>query len=160
MTPEIGHILLIVFLVLSFAGGFLPLTSVYLNNQTFEIPIKKLAFSLFLLIFLSFLSLVYSFLIDDFSVAYVSQNSNTNLPFYYKFAATWGAHEGSLLLWILAMNAWLISFMFLTKCSDKNFTNAVFSISCQVMFSFCLFTLLTSNPFERILPIPPLNELI
>ena len=157
MTPEIGHILLIVFLVLSFAGGFLPLTSVYLNNQTFEIPIKKLAFSLFLLIFLSFLSLVYSFLIDDFSVAYVSQNSNTNLPFYYKFAATWGAHEGSLLLWILAMNAWLISFMFLTKCSDKNFTNAVFSISCQVMFSFCLFTLLTSNPFERILPIPPLN---
>ena len=157
MTPEIGHILLIVFLVLSFAGGFLPLTSVYLNNQTFEIPIKKLAFSLFLLIFLSFLSLVYSFLIDDFSVAYVSQNSNTNLPFYYKFAATWGAHEGSLLLWILAMNAWLISFMFLTKCSDKNFTNAVFSISCQVMFSFCLFTLLTSTPFERILPIPPLN---
>ena len=157
MTPEIGHILLIVFLVLSFAGGFLPLTSVYLKNQTFEIPIKKLAFSLFLLIFLSFLSLVYSFLIDDFSVAYVSQNSNTNLPFYYKFAATWGAHEGSLLLWILAMNAWLISFMFLTKCSDKNFTNAVFSISCQVMFSFCLFTLLTSNPFERILPIPPLN---
>ena len=157
MTPEIGHILLIVFLVLSFAGGFLPLTSVYLKNQTFEIPIKKLAFSLFLLIFLSFLSLVYSFLIDDFSVAYVSQNSNTNLPFYYKFAATWGAHEGSLLLWILAMNAWLIGFMFLTKCSDKNFTNAVFSISCQVMFSFCLFTLLTSNPFERILPIPPLN---
>ena len=54
MTPEIGHILLIVFLVLSFAGGFLPLTSVYLNNQTFEIPIKKLAFSLFCSFFFLF----------------------------------------------------------------------------------------------------------
>ena len=157
MIPELGHIILITFLVVSFVGGFLPLASVYFNNQTLDIPINRLTFFLFFLIFSSFLILVYSFLVDDFSVAYVAQNSNINLPFYYKFAATWGAHEGSLLLWILAMNAWLFSFMYLAKSPDKNFMKVVFSISCQVMFAFALFTLLTSNPFERILPIPPLN---
>ena len=157
MIPEIGHIILITHLILSLLGGILPFLAIYTNNGIFSFPIKRLSVSLFLLITLSFLSLVYSFLIDDFSVAYVAQNSNLNLPIYYKLAATWGAHEGSLILWILAMNAWLIGFIFLTKAEDKKFTAIIFSISCQVMFAFSLFTLFTSNPFERILPIPPLN---
>ena len=157
MIPEIGHIILITHLILSFLGGILPFVAIYTNNGIFSFPIKRLSVSLFLLITLSFLSLVYSFLIDDFSVAYVAQNSNLNLPIYYKLAATWGAHEGSLILWILAMNAWLLGFIYLTKAEDKKFTAIIFSISCQVMFAFSLFTLFTSNPFERILPIPPLN---
>ena len=157
MIPEIGHIILITHLILSLLGGILPFVAIYTNNGIFSFPIKRLSVSLFLLITLSFLSLVYSFLIDDFSVAYVAQNSNLNLPIYYKLAATWGAHEGSLILWILAMNAWLLGFIYLTKAEDKKFTAIIFSISCQVMFAFSLFTLFTSNPFERILPIPPLN---
>ena len=157
MIPEIGHIILITHLILSLLGGILPFVAIYTNNGIFSFQIKRLSVSLFLLITLSFLSLVYSFLIDDFSVAYVAQNSNLNLPIYYKLAATWGAHEGSLILWILAMNAWLLGFIFLTKAEDKKFTAIIFSISCQVMFAFSLFTLFTSNPFERILPIPPLN---
>ena len=157
MIPEIGHIILSTHLILSLLGGILPFVAIYTNNGIFSFPIKRLSVSLFLLITLSFLSLVYSFLIDDFSVAYVAQNSNLNLPIYYKLAATWGAHEGSLILWILAMNAWLLGFIYLTKAEDKKFTAIIFSISCQVMFAFSLFTLFTSNPFERILPIPPLN---
>ena len=157
MIPEIGHIILITHLILSLLGGILPFVAIYTNNGIFSFQIKRLSVSLFLLITLSFLSLVYSFLIDDFSVAYVAQNSNLNLPIYYKLAATWGAHEGSLILWILAMNAWLLGFIYLTKAEDKKFTAIIFSISCQVMFAFSLFTLFTSNPFERILPIPPLN---
>ena len=157
MIPEFGHLILIVHLVLSLLGGTLPLLVVYANYRSLEISIKKLSVALFILITISFLSLIYSFLVDDFSVAYVAQNSNINLPVYYKFAATWGAHEGSLVLWILAMNAWLIGFIFFTHSKDKDFLATVFSISCQVIFAFSLFTLFTSNPFERILPIPPLN---
>ena len=157
MIPEIGHIILITHLVLSFLGGVMPLIAIFTKRDSLVLPIKRLSLFLFTLISLSFLSLVYSFLVDDFSVAYVAQNSNTNLPDYFKLAATWGAHEGSLVLWILAMNAWLISFIFLTQSTDKRFLASVFSISCQVIFAFSLFTLFTSNPFERILPIPPLN---
>tara|TARA_Y100000768_G_scaffold35030_2_gene22929 strand:- start:23535 stop:25442 length:1908 start_codon:yes stop_codon:yes gene_type:complete len=157
MIPEIGHIVLVTHLILSLLGGIFPLVAVYSNNENLMLPIKRLSVFLFVLISVSFLTLVYSFLIDDFSVAYVAQNSNTNLPDYFKFAATWGAHEGSLILWILAMNAWLLSFIFFTNVKDKDFLISVFSISCQVIFAFSLFTLYTSNPFERILPIPPLN---
>ena len=157
MIPEIGHIILITHLVLSFLGGVMPLTAIFTKRESLVLPIKRLSLFLFTLISFSFLSLVYSFLVDDFSVAYVAQNSNTNLPDYFKLAATWGAHEGSLILWILAMNAWLISFIFLTPSTDKRFLASVFSISCQVIFAFSLFTLFTSNPFERIMPIRPLN---
>ena len=157
MIPELGHIILVTHLILSFLGGTLPLFALYSGYNSFVIPIKKLSFLLLLFITSSFLTLVYSFSIDDFSVAYVAENSNINLPFYYKLAATWGAHEGSLLLWILAMNAWLFSFLFFTNSKDKNFLITIFAISCQVIFAFSLFTLFTSNPFERILPIPPLN---
>ena len=157
MIPELGHIILITHLIISFLGGTLPLLAIYTRREVFQLPIKRLSVFLFSLISISFLALVYSFLVDDFSVAYVAQNSNINLPDYYKFAAAWGAHEGSLLLWILAMNAWLLGFIFFTNSKDKNFLVAVFSISCQVMLAFSLFTLFTSNPFERILPIPPLN---
>ena len=103
MIPEIGHIILITHLVLSFLGGVMPLMAIFIKRDSLVLPIKRLSLFLFTLISLSFLSLVYSFLVDDFSVAYVAQNSNTNLPDYFKLAATWGAHEGSLVLWILAM---------------------------------------------------------
>ena len=157
MIPEVGHIILVTHLILSFLGGTLPLISIFTRYKSFEFQTKKLSLLLLLLITFSFLTLVYSFSIDDFSVAYVAANSNINLPFYYKLAATWGAHEGSLLLWILAMNIWLFSFLFFTNSKDKDFLTTVFAISCQVIFAFSLFTLFTSNPFERILPIPPLN---
>ena len=157
MIPELGHLILISHLIISFLGGTLPLLAIYTRREAFQLPIKRLSVFLFSLIGISFLILVYSFMVDDFSVAYVAQNSNINLPDYYKFAAAWGAHEGSLLLWILAMNAWILGFIFFTNTKDRNFQAAVFSISCQVMFAFSLFTLFTSNPFERILPIPPLN---
>ncbi len=91
MIPEIGHIFLISSLVLSLVGG---LGSFIFNKK---LPIRKVAFVMCLLVFGAFLILIYSFVIDDFSVAYVAQNSNINLPIYYKFAATWGAHEGSLI---------------------------------------------------------------
>ena len=153
MPPEIANLLS----VLCFFAGIIPLFGIYFRNQALHFSCKRISLLLFSLVSLSFLCLVYSFLIDDFSVAYVAQNSNLNLPFYFKFAATWGAHEGSLILWIFAMNAWLLGFIYLTKSDDESFSLVTFSIACQVMFAFSLFTLFTSNPFERILPRPPIN---
>ena len=151
MIPEIGHIFLVTSLVLSLVGGL----GAFILKR--ELPILKISCILGLLIIGSFFALVYSFVIDDFSVAYVAQNSNINLPIYYKFAATWGAHEGSLILWILSMNIWLVAFVFFDNSRSANFSNYVFGVCCLVIFSFLLFTIFTSNPFERILPIPPIN---
>ena len=151
MIPEIGHILLVIALVLSFVGG---LGSFALKR---ELPILKISFILSLLLVGSFFTLIYSFLIDDFSVAYVAQNSNINLPIYYKFAATWGAHEGSLILWILSMCIWLVTFIFFDNSRNAKFSNYIFGVCCLVIFSFLLFTIFTSNPFVRILPLSPLN---
>ena len=151
MIPEIGHIFLISSLVLSLVGGFGP----FILNK--ELPIQKIALLMCLLVMGAFFILIYSFVIDDFSVAYVAQNSNINLPIYYKFAATWGAHEGSLILWILSMNIWLLAFISFDKSRNANFSNLVFGVCSLVIFSFLLFTIFTSNPFERILPIAPLN---
>tara|TARA_B100000401_G_scaffold206682_1_gene139490 strand:- start:711 stop:2609 length:1899 start_codon:yes stop_codon:yes gene_type:complete len=151
MIPEIGHIFLVTSLVLSLVGGL----GAFIFKR--ELPILKISSILGLLIIGSFFALVYSFVIDDFSVAYVAQNSNINLPIYYKFAATWGAHEGSLILWILSMNIWLVAFVFFDNSRSTNFSNYVFGVCCLVIFSFLLFTIFTSNPFERILPIPPIN---
>ena len=134
MILEIGHLLLVIALVLSFVGG---LGSFALKK---ELPILKISFILSLLLVGSFFALIYSFLIDDFSVAYVAQNSNINLPIYYKFAATWGAHEGSLILWILSMNIWLVAFVFFDNSRSANFSNYVFGVCCLVIFSFLLFT--------------------
>jgi len=151
VIPEVGHILLITSLVLSFFGGLGP----FILKK--DLPTKKIALVMFLLVLGAFIALIYSFLIDDFSVAYVAQNSNINLPTYYKFAATWGAHEGSLLLWILSMNIWLVGFIIFDKNKNKYFSDIVFGVSSLVIFSFLLFTIFTSNPFDRILPITPLN---
>ena len=151
MIAELGHIFLISSLVLSLAGGL----SSFITNK--ELPIQKFVLLMSVLVMGSFFALVYSFLVDDFSVAYVAQNSNINLPIYYKFAATWGAHEGSLILWILSMNLWLLAFVSFDKRRNIYFSNIVFGVCCLVIFSFLLFTIFTSNPFERILPIPPLN---
>ena len=151
MIAELGHIFLISSLVLSLAGG---ISAFFLKK---ELPTQKFALLMTLLVTGAFFALIYSFVIDDFSVAYVAQNSNINLPIYYKFAATWGAHEGSLILWILSMNLWLLAFLSFNKSRSINFSNIVFGVCSLVIFSFLLFTIFTSNPFERILPVPPLN---
>ena len=155
MIAEIGHLLLIGSLVISFLAGFSPLLRFLTKDDFFYEVISPLNNLVFLLIFLSFVSLIYSFLIDDFSVAYIANNSNTLLPVYYKFAATWGAHEGSLLLWILCLCFWSTSYFFLNRKKDVEFVALTLSVLNQIIFAFIAFTLFTSNPFERLLPIAP-----
>ena len=157
MIPEIGHLLLIGALAVTFIGGCLPFYEFFSKKYYSQSYLRPFSVLTALLIAGSLTCLIYSFLVDDFSVAYVATNSNTLLPDYYKFAATWGAHEGSLVLWILCLSLWLVGYMFSKRNVNDSFSSITFAIMNQVIFAFILFTLFTSNPFERLLPFSPLE---
>ena len=101
---------------------------------------------------LSFVALEISFLTDDFSVLYVASNSNPNLPIYFKFAALWGGHEGSLLLFLLILSAWILTFVIFHN--DHRYSSAFMNV---VLFALLAFTVFLSNPFERLLPISSMS---
>ena len=157
MIPEIGHVLLIGALAVTFIGGCLPFYEFVSKKDYSQSYVKPFSILTVFLVTGSFICLIYSFLVDDFSVAYVATNSNTLLPDYYKFAATWGAHEGSLVLWILCLSLWLVGYMFSKNNVNDSFSSITFAVMNQVIFAFILFTLFTSNPFERLLPFSPLE---
>ena len=157
MIPEIGHLLLIGALAVTFIGGCLPFYEFFSKKYYSQSYLRPFSVLTALLIAGSLTCLIYSFLVDDFSVAYVATNSNTLLPDYYKFAATWGAHEGSLVLWVLCLSLWLVGYMFSKRNVNDSFSSITFAIMNQVIFAFILFTVFTSNPFERLLPFSPLE---
>ena len=157
MIAEIGHLLLIGALAVSFLAGFSPFFRIITKENFFYRVTGPLNNLVFLLIFCSFISLIYSFLIDDFSLSYIANNSNTLLPTYYKLAAAWGAHEGSLLLWILCLCLWSTSYLFVNKKKDEEFVALTLAVLNQIICAFIAFTLFTSNPFERLLPIVPIQ---
>ena len=155
MVPELGHIALI--LALCFAASQVLVTAVgsYLNNieiQRLSVPLTQLQF--FMLV-LSLICLGYAFLHDDFSVAYVANNSNSALPDQYKISAIWGAHEGSLLLWVAILGGWSWAVSIWSKDLPDDMLAKVLAVLGVVSIGFILFTLLTSNPFDRILPNSP-----
>ena len=104
---------------------------------------------------LGFAALTYAFLVDDFSVAYVAHNSNALLPWRYKISAVWGAHEGSLLLWTLVMTLWMGAVAARRGRLPLGFLARSLGVLCLLNAGFLSFLLLTSNPFERLLPLPP-----
>ena len=148
MIPELGNFLLI----------FSMINSLLLICIAFIYPPKDKTFFLsaslvtFLAIFLSFIALEISFLTDDFSVLYVATNSNPNLPIYYKFAALWGGHEGSLLLFLLILAGWILVFVLFNE--DQKYSSAFMNI---ILFALLAFTVFLSNPFERLLPISSIS---
>ena len=157
MIPEIGHLLLIGALTVTFIGGCLPFYEFVSKKYYSQSYIRPFSILTTFLVTGSFICLIYSFLVDDFSVAYVATNSNTLLPDYYKFAATWGAHEGSLVLWILCLSLWLVGYMFSKNNVNDSFSSITSAVMNQIIFAYILFTLFTSNPFERLLPFSPLE---
>ena len=144
MIPEIG----LLFLVLAFTISSFYVCgnsfSFYRNNNFVISP--KIVYLFFLSVLLSFLCLEISFLMDDFSVLYVANNSNENLPNYYKFAALWGGHEGSMLLWLCILSVFSFFFSF-TKNIEDNFQKLTLIIQAFLHILFGLFIVFTSNPF-------------
>jgi cytochrome c-type biogenesis protein CcmF len=108
----------------------------------------------FPIVLLSFLCLVVSFLHDDFSIKYISSNSNSALPYYYKISATWAGHEGSMLLWCLILSFWTFLASIYSKSLDSDFREKFLSIMGFLNLGFLAFLIFTSNPFERNISIP------
>ncbi|WP_294087510.1 heme lyase NrfEFG subunit NrfE [uncultured Actinobacillus sp.] len=104
---------------------------------------------------LSFACLANAFLTDDFSVIYVAQHSNSQLPDFFKFAASWGGHEGSMLFWLTALTLWSSVFCIFSRKIDRLFANRTLAMLALISLGFMLFILLVSNPFERSFPPPP-----
>lgn len=98
--------------------------------------------------------MVASFVNDDFSVRIVTENSNTRLPWFYKISATWGNHEGSMLLWILMLAGWAVAVSLFARSLSLELKSAVLGVMGIIAVAFLLFLLQTSNPFDRLLPIP------
>ncbi len=108
-----------------------------------------LACALFFCVAGAFLVLVHAFVVNDFTVRYVADNSNSALPVWYRVAATWGAHEGSLLLWVLLLSVWTFAVALFSRRMPQDAVARVLAVMGTIAFGFLLFILFTSNPFAR-----------
>jgi cytochrome c-type biogenesis protein CcmF len=118
---------------------------------------ESLAIGQFVFIALSTLAMVWAFVHDDFSVAYIAQNSNSALPVQFKVSALWGGHEGSLLLWVLVLAGWTLAVALRSEELPLDMRARVLAVMGMIATGFLLFVLFTSNPFERVLPFTPLE---
>ena len=157
MTVELGHVALIIALCMAVCQTLVPMAGSFKGYQSWMRLGQTMAFGQFVFLALSFACLAMAFLNDDFSVAYVANNSNTLLPDRFKLSAVWGAHEGSLLLWALILAGWTAAVALFSRRMPLIFSARVLSILGFIAVGFALFLLLTSNPFERILPVIPLE---
>jgi cytochrome c-type biogenesis protein CcmF len=152
MIPEFGHFLLILALAVSLAQGTLPLAGAQRNRTDWMALGRPLAWTQFALVAAAFACLTASFVRHDFSVLYVASNSNSALPLAYRIAGVWGGHEGSLLLWVLMLNVWVVAVATYSRTLPAAFVARILGVLGLVSAGFLLFMLATSNPFERLLP--------
>lgn len=154
MLPELGHIALILTLCVALVQGGISIAGAAYGNSVWIAFARPAARAQFLLVIISFSTLVIAFAANDFSVAYVAHNSNSQLPWYYRLAATWGGHEGSLLLWLLMQTGWAYAVSVFSKQLPDAMVTRVLGVLGLITSGFLLFVLLTSNPFERLFPAP------
>lgn len=157
MIPELGHLAMILALCLCLVQATLPLIGAWRGDHQWMSLAQPAAWGQFAFLLFSFLCLTYAFMVDDFSVAYVANNSNSALPWYYKFSAVWGAHEGSLLLWALILAGWTFAVAIFSRHLPEEMLARVLAVMGMISVGFLLFLIVTSNPFERLLPNSPVD---
>ena len=152
MIPELGHLLLILALGISLVQGVLPMVGAHRGRGDWMALARPGAYFQALLVALSFACLTASFVRHDFSVLYVASNSNSALPLPYRIAGVWGGHEGSLLLWVLMLNGWTVAVARYSQSLPRVFVARILAVLGLVSAGFLLFMLMTSNPFDRLIP--------
>jgi len=152
MIPEFGHYALTLALCVALIQGVLPLVGAHYGRRELLVLARPAAQTVFLLLAIAFGILAWSFYANDFSVLYVAEHSNSQLPVVYRFGAVWGGHEGSLLLWIFLLSTWTILVSQLSKALDEFMVARVIGVLGLITSGLLLFVLTTSNPFERLLP--------
>ena len=152
MIPELGHFALILALGVALVQGIVPLVGAQQGRVAWMRMARPAARASFLLMAVSFVTLAWSFYVSDFSVLYVAEHSNSQLPTVYRFGAVWGGHEGSLLLWVFMLAGWSFAVSVFSRSLDEAMVARVIGVLGAVSSGLLLFVLLTSNPFERLLP--------
>jgi cytochrome c-type biogenesis protein CcmF len=155
MAPELGVFALILAFVLSVAQAFFGLTGAWRGNVAWMGVARPAVTGQFVFVATAFACLVYCFVHNDFSVEYVAHNSNSHLPVFYQVAAVWGAHEGSMLLWIMILAIWSLAVAAFSRALPLSFSSRVLGVMGLISAGFMLFTLWTSNPFQRLIPAWP-----
>ncbi|AMX02778.1 heme lyase CcmF/NrfE family subunit [Microbulbifer thermotolerans] len=157
MTPELGHFALIAGLLLSLVLASVPMVGSYSGRALWMAAGRPLSLGVLTFVFIAYICLTLAFVQSDFTVNYVAENSNSILPLHYKFTAVWGGHEGSILLWLMILAGWTAAVALFSRRLPLALVAKVLSVMGLVMVGFFLFILITSNPFERTLPFPPLE---
>jgi cytochrome c-type biogenesis protein CcmF len=152
MIPELGHFALILALLLAIAQAVFGLGGAARGNLAWLAAARSAVAGQFVFVALAFCALALAFAQRDFSVLYVASNSHSELPLFYRIAAVWGAHEGSLLLWSLILAGWTLAVAAASGSLEPPFRGRVLGILGLISIGFQLFMLATSNPFERLVP--------
>ncbi|HRZ01279.1 MAG TPA: cytochrome c biogenesis protein CcsA, partial [Burkholderiaceae bacterium] len=155
MIPEIGHFALILALLIALLQGVLPIVGAARGIGPWMDLARPAAKAQAMFVTLAFGCLMWSFYVSDFSVQNVATNSNSLLPWYYKLSATWGSHEGSILLWTLMLAWWTSLVAFFSRHLPREMVARVIGTLGLVSAGFILFTLTTSDPFDRLFPAAP-----
>jgi len=152
MIPEIGQFALILALALAVCQTVLPLVGAHRGDVAMMNVGRSAAAGQFVFVAVAFGCLTWAFITSDFSVLYVANHSQLSLPTLYKVSAVWGAHEGSLLLWIFVLATWTVAVAMFSKGIPDSFAARVIGVLGFLSVGFLLFALLTSNPFDRLVP--------
>ena len=152
MIPELGHFALIVALGLALVQATLPLIGAQRGIPAFVAVARPAAQGQFVFVAIAFGCLAWAFVNSDFSVLYVAEHSNSRLPLQYKFAAVWGGHEGSLLLWVQMLTVWMVAVTVFSRRLPDEMVARILAVMAMVSIGFLLFMLVTSDPFARLLP--------
>jgi len=160
MIPELGHYAIVLAFCLAIGQVVLAFIRIVRGRYTQGALIRmsrSATLGQCFFVGVAFFVLAYSFLVNDFSVAYVAENSNTHLPWIYRFCAVWGAHEGSLLLWVFILTIWMSAVAIFSRQLPVDMLLHVLTVLTLVAIGFYLFLLTTSDPFARLLPNFPIN---
>ena len=152
MIPELGHFALILALVLSLVQAVVPLIGARRNSMALMAVGRPAAQGQFFFILFSYVCLTWAFITSDFSVQLAASNSHAETPLMYKITGVWGNHEGSLLLWAMSLSLWTVAVTVFSRHLPDAFLARVLGVLGMVSAGFISFTLVTSNPFERLLP--------
>ncbi|AHG77035.1 heme lyase CcmF/NrfE family subunit [Mannheimia varigena] len=157
MIAELGNYALALALAISMLLAILPIWGAEKQNSTLIALARPMTWALFLALSLSFGSLFYLFAVNDFTVQYVVNNSNTTLPLQYRLSAVWGAHEGSLLLWVWLLSLWSVGVAAFTRKMPEDAVARVLGLMGLISIGFLVFVIFTSNPFDRTFPNFPVD---
>jgi cytochrome c-type biogenesis protein CcmF len=158
MIPELGQFTLILAMLLAALQAFFGIVGPALKRERWIAAVTPAVSGQCVMVAASMGCLVASFVANDFSVQYVAENSNSALPLFYRVAAVWGSHAGSLILWIFLLACWSVAVAFGTARLPKAFASRVLGVLGLISFGFLLYTLATSNPFLRLDPPWPDGE--